>query len=162
MINADTDYERFEEDIEEFDEEDQYVIDQGYDDEDRNEDVFAVRDANWGTYVAERPKKQIAAKKRMVMDGVYPPRLKDLAGGKENQPVNEETGRPVQPGKAQPARSEGVREIEQKLKKVEPVPVEVHPLRYDPSKDSHIVEDKNSHTIDNPKRSQNELPDEAS
>jgi len=162
MIDADTDYERFEEDIEEFDEEDQYVINQGYDDEDRNEDVFAVRDANWRTYVAERPEKQIAAKKRMVMDGVYPPRLKDLAGGKENRPVNEETGRPVRPGKAQPARSEGVREIEQKSKKVEPVPVEVHQPRYDPSKDSHIVEDKNSRAIDNPKRSQNELPNEAS
>jgi hypothetical protein len=48
------------------------------------EDVFAIHDVGWKSYVADRPEKKIAAKQKMVMDGVYPPRLKDLSARKEN------------------------------------------------------------------------------
>jgi hypothetical protein len=40
----------------------------------------------------------------MVMDGVYPPQLKDLRSGKENQTVkNPETGRTIRMTKNQPS-----------------------------------------------------------
>jgi hypothetical protein len=71
--------------------------DQYYDREDRSdvEDVFAIRDVGWETFVADRPEKKIAARQKMVMDGVYPPRLKDISKGKENRPADPETGRPI-------------------------------------------------------------------
>jgi len=63
------------------------------------EDVFAIHDIGWKAMVADRPEKKIAARQKMVMDGVYPPKLKDLVKGKENRPVDAETGRPIRPGK---------------------------------------------------------------
>lgn len=60
--------------------------------DDESGGVFAVRDFSFAT---DRPEKQIAAKRKQVLEGVYPPRLRDVVG-KENQPVvNKETGCPV-------------------------------------------------------------------
>lgn len=56
------------------------------------DDMFAIKDF---TFVAERPEKQITAKRKQLFDGVYPPRR-----GKENQPPrNEDTGRILQGNK---------------------------------------------------------------
>ena len=112
----------------------------GYEDSGR-EDVFAIRDVGIKSYVAERPEKQITARKRMVLDGVYPPRMKDLAGGKENRPADPETGRPIRTGKALPSRTTKVKEVVARTNKgAAPAAVEDEP-RYDAMKDREIIED---------------------
>jgi len=73
-------------------------VDRDWLDETDREDVFAIRNIDW-TFAADRPERSIAARKREVLDGVYPPRLKNLAPGKENRVVNGDTGRPVRTGK---------------------------------------------------------------
>jgi len=37
----------------------------------------------------------------MVLDGVYPSRIKDILPGKENRPTDSNTGRLIRPGKQQ-------------------------------------------------------------
>jgi hypothetical protein len=49
-----------------------------------NEEIFAIHDIGWKSYIADRPENKIAARQKMVMNGVYPPRLKDLSARKEN------------------------------------------------------------------------------
>jgi len=108
------------------------------------EDVFAVRDLGRSVFEVERPEKQITARKRQVLEGVYPPRLKDL--GKENRPAtNPETGRPIRAGKpqtSQPTRPAEIAREKGKPRKIgEPVPLEVHKPRYDATDDKDIIED---------------------
>jgi hypothetical protein len=118
-----------------------------YDEEDlygHNEGVFAIRDLTNDSYEVERPEKQITARKKQVLDGVYPPRLKDV--GKENRPaINPETGRAIRPGKpstSQPAKTvEKGKERATPRKPLEPIPVEVHAPRFDATRDDQIVED---------------------
>ena len=127
-----------------------------------HEDVFAVHDVGWKSYAAERPEKKIAAKQKMILDGVYPPRLKDLAKGKENRPANPETGRPVRPGKAQGPKPTAIIEPAMKPKKpAEPTPVEVHKPRYDASNDDHIIEDKRLKPINAQKKPDDQLMGDA-
>ena len=104
--------------------------------------VLAIREDDVVTYEVERPAKQIAIKRKMVMDGIYPPRLKDLKGEKENHPVrNPETGRTTRTTKNQP-KSVGIpREIKKKNKSGEPMPVDVQKPRYDGANDEQIIED---------------------
>lgn len=94
------------------------------------EEVFVVRDLTNQSYEVERPEKQITARKRQVLDGVYPPRLKE--GGKENRPANPETGRAIRPGKsttAPPARAmDKGKERARPRKAQEQSPVDVHAL----------------------------------
>ncbi|KIM75081.1 hypothetical protein PILCRDRAFT_92282 [Piloderma croceum F 1598] len=111
--------------------------------------------------VADRPEKKIAAKQKMVMDGVYPPKLKDLIKGKENCPVDAETGRPIRPGKGQAPKASTPKEPAQKQKKApDPVPMEIHKPRYDASKDAQIIEDPRIRKKDSHKQPENELPEE--
>jgi hypothetical protein len=125
------------------------------------EDVFAIREVGWKSMVADRPEKKIAARQKMVMDGVYPPKLKDLAKGKENRPVDAETGRPIRPGKNQAPKASNSKEPVQKQKKTpEPVPMEIHKPRYDASKDAQIIEDPRVKKKDFHKRPENDLPEE--
>jgi len=49
------------------------------------EAVYAIRGNDTNMYEVERLAKQIAMKCKMVMDGVYPPQLKDLKIKKENK-----------------------------------------------------------------------------
>jgi hypothetical protein len=126
------------------------------------EDVFAIYNVGWKSFAADRPEKKIAARQKMVMDGVYPPRLKDLAKGKENRPADPETGRPVRPGKKQAPKPTPPKEPVKKPKKSpEPIPVEVHKPRYDASKDNQIIEDKQIKSNSSRKQPQDELLDEA-
>src|SRR6266436_3453762 len=113
------------------------------DSEDEEEDmVFAIRGDNVETYEVERPAKQIATKRKMVMDGVYPPRLKDLGGGRENHPPkNPETGRTTRTTKNQPKLVGVPKEIKKKSKSGDPIPVDVHKPRYDEADDEQIIED---------------------
>jgi hypothetical protein len=113
------------------------------DSEDEEEDmVFAIRGNNVETYEVERPAKQIATKRKMVMDGVYPPRLKDLKGGRENHPPkNPETGRTTRTMKNPPKPVGIPREIKKKSKTGDPIPVDVHKPRYDEANDEQIIED---------------------
>jgi hypothetical protein len=138
----------------------QYDSDVYYDSD--YEDVFAIRDVGWRSYAADRPEKKIAARQKMVMDGVYPPRLKDLSAGKENRPADPETGRPIRPGKGQapkPRPPPVIKEILSKPKNPpETIPVEVHKPRFDASNDTQIIEDKHLQSITNQIRPQNELP----
>ena len=64
-----------------------------------HENVFAVQDVHWDSYGVDHLEKSIAAKKRTVIKGVYPPRLKGISAVKENRPVNPDTGRPIRFGK---------------------------------------------------------------
>jgi hypothetical protein len=126
------------------------------------EDVFAVRDVGWETFVADRPEKKIAARQKMVMDGVYPPRLKDISKGKENRPADPETGRPIRSGKAQGTRPAVIKEPMVKPRNVvEPMEVDSHEPRYDGTKDSQIIEDTRTKGREVLKRTQEEVPDEA-
>src|SRR3984885_628269 len=104
--------------------------------------VLAIREDDVVTFEVERPAKQIAIKRKMVMDGIYPPRLKDLKGEKENHPArNPETGRTTRTTKIQP-KSVGIpREIKKKNKSGEPMPVDVQKPRYDGANDEQIIED---------------------
>jgi hypothetical protein len=52
-----------------------------------HEDVFAIHDVISQTYGVEHPEKSIVTRKKMVLDGVYPPRIKDILPGKENRPT---------------------------------------------------------------------------
>jgi len=115
------------------------------------EDVFAVRDVTNQIYEVERPEKQITARRRQVLDGVYPPRLKDM--GKENRPaMNPETGRVLRPGKTsanQPSQAaeKGKEKARQPRKQMEPISVDVHAPRYDAARDDQIIEDSTSQII---------------
>jgi hypothetical protein len=121
-----------------------------------HEDVFAIHDVGWRSHFADRPEKKIAAKQKMVLDGVYPPRMKDLGKGKENRPANPDTGRPIRPGKSQAPKPP----VSKPRKVSDPVPVDDHKPRYDASKDNQIIEDKSLKPIDSQIWSQDELPKE--
>jgi len=111
-----------------------------YESDNEAEAVYAIRGNDINTYEVERPAKQIATKRKLVMDGVYPPQLKDLKSKKENK--NPETGRTNRSGKDQP-RGVGIpREIKKKDKSSgDPKPVDVQGPRYDGSRDDQIIED---------------------
>src|ERR1700685_4864245 len=53
-----------------------YESDKESDDEEAEDFVYAIRGSDFDTFGAERPAKQITTKRKMVMDGVYPPRVK--------------------------------------------------------------------------------------
>ena len=77
------------------------------------------------------------------MEGIYPPRVKDLPLAKENRPANIETGRPIRAGKGKDLPQEKPKELAGKSRKLlEQRPVESHMPRYDATKDSQIIEDK--------------------
>jgi hypothetical protein len=79
----------------------------------------------------------------MVMDGIYPPRLKDLKNEKENEPIkNAETGRTIRANKNQPTGVGVPKEIRKKSNNGDPMPVDVHEQRYDGSKNDQIIEDR--------------------
>src|SRR6202790_4034349 len=163
MIANDSDNEGYLSDTEEEDfKPNQEDIQDWYSD---HEDVFAIRDINSQTYGVERPEKSIATRKKMVLDGVYPPRIKDILPGKENRPTDSNTGRPIRPGKqqvAKPSTSSNVPvEVSKPKKAPEPIPVEVHAPRYDASKDSQIIEDDQRKKKHVQKRPQDELPEMA-
>jgi hypothetical protein len=119
-----------------------YNSDSEEDSEEVEDYVYAIRGRDAETFEVERPAKQIATKRKMVMDGVYPPRLKDLNPGKENKPDKDpETGRTIRIAKHQP-RSVGVpKEIKKKINNGDPMPVDVHEPRYNGSRDDKIIED---------------------
>jgi len=60
---------------------------EGDSEDESNDVVYGIKGDEAETYEVERPAKQIATKRKMVMDGIYPPRLKDLGGRKENHPA---------------------------------------------------------------------------
>ncbi|KIM71157.1 hypothetical protein PILCRDRAFT_805321, partial [Piloderma croceum F 1598] len=112
------------------------------DSDDDEEVVYAIRGADYDSFEVERPAKQIATKRKLVMDGVYPPRLKDLKGSKENHPAKDpETGRLTRMTRNQPKPVGIPREIKKKVKVGDPVPVDVHKPRYDGGRDDQIIED---------------------
>jgi hypothetical protein len=49
------------------------------------DEVFVIQDVRNTGYGVERPEKQITTKRKQVLEGVYPPRLKDLVANKENR-----------------------------------------------------------------------------
>jgi hypothetical protein len=111
-------------------------------DEEEEDMVFAIREDDVEVYEVERPAKQIATKRKMVMDGIYPPRLKDLRGGKENHPAkNPETGRTTRMTKNQPKPVGIPKEIKRKSKSGDPIPIDVQKPRYDGANDEEIIED---------------------
>lgn len=59
-----------------------------YGDRDHQEDVF-VQDY---LFVADWPEKQIAAKQKQILEGVYPLRLRDIMGKENKLSVNEKMG----------------------------------------------------------------------
>ena len=132
------------------------------DDTDR-EDVFAVQDVHWDSYGVDRPEKSIAAKKRTVMEGVYPPRLKDISAAKENRPANPETGRPIRVGKEKviPVQEKSKEPFGKSRNPLEQMPVDSNVPRYDPSQDSQIIEDKNGKRSSIQKKPQEEHPNQA-
>jgi hypothetical protein len=119
-----------------------YESDNESDSEEAEEYVYAIRGQDAEIFEVERPAKQIATKRKMVMDGVYPPRLKDLKQGKENAPAkNPETGRTIRATKNQPSSVGVPREIKKKGGNGDPIPVDVHEPRYNGNKDNQIIED---------------------
>jgi hypothetical protein len=112
-------------------------------DEEEEEDmVFAIKGDDVEAYEVEWPAKQIATKWKMVMDGIYPPQLKDLQGGKENHPAKKpETGRTTRMTKNQ-SKPVGIpKEIKRKSKSGDPIPIDVQKSRYDGANDEEIIED---------------------
>ena len=103
--------------------------------------VFAIRGSEIKSYEVERPAKQIATKRKMVIDGVYPPRLKDKTGKENQQAKNSETSRTIRSNKNQPNPVGVPREIKKKSKDGDPMSVDVHEPRYDGNKDDQIIED---------------------
>jgi hypothetical protein len=106
------------------------------------QDVFAVRDAQGISHAVQHPEKHIAAKQKQVMEGVYPPQLKDVYPRKENQPVSSETGRPIQGTRVLPSPIKRLdRHVDMPQIIKEPVPIEVDKPRFDGRKDAEIIED---------------------
>jgi len=115
---------------------------EGDSEDESNDVVYGIKGDEAETYEVERPAKQIATKRKMVMDGIYPPRLKDLGGRKENHPAkNPETGRTTRTTKNQPKPVGIPKEIKNKGKTRDPVPVDIHKPRYDGANDEQIIED---------------------
>lgn len=127
-----------------------YATDMGESEDDRG--VFAIQDM-WGeSYGVERPERQIAAKRKQVLDGVYVPRLKDISNKPIRAPVSAETGRQLRPTQKvyprpppkprasspaeRPAPPEKVSSSQPKV-----VPVDVEGPRFDASRDENIIED---------------------
>jgi len=104
--------------------------------------VLAISGTDFNVFEVERPAKQIATKRKTVMEGVYPPRLKDLKD-KENQgpAKNPDTGRKIRATKGQPSAVGVPREIRKKEKQGEPIPVDTDKPRYDGNDDDQIMED---------------------
>src|SRR5882762_9388288 len=126
-----------------------YITFQEKDDSERSESegedndvVLAISGTDFNVFKVERPAKQIATKRKMVMEGVYPPRLKDLKD-KENHgpPKNPDTGRKIRATKGQPSAVGVPREIRKKEKQGEPIPVDTDKPRYDGNDDDQIMED---------------------
>jgi hypothetical protein len=96
----------------------------------------------------------------MVIEGVYPPRLKNLFPGKENRPEDPQTERPIRAGKVRGASQQKPRETARKSKKpLEQVPMETNGLRYNPTQDSQIIEDKKHSQPITQKKPQDKHPD---
>jgi hypothetical protein len=98
----------------------------------------------------------------MVMNEVYPPRLKHLSARKENRPTDPKTGHPIRPGKVQLPRPRSL-PVNKKItpkpnNPPEPISVEVHKPQFDASKDTQIIKDKHLQPITNKIKLQNELP----
>lgn len=120
------------------------------------EDIFAVQDF---TFAVDRPEKQIAAKRRQVLDGVYPPRIRDMPG-KENQPPrNEETGRITRGIKGKAETAANNKPAENNKSKKQPTPIDVNQPRFDGRKDADILEDRVPKRKDFPNRPQDKYPD---
>lgn len=110
---------------------------------DIREAVFAVREQPGSTFSVERPEKQIAAKRKQVLDGVYPPRLKDLRAPRDARPnINTETGRPIRSTRETSRKEVDARTAPHVPKAPGPVPVEVETHRFNPERDEDIVEDR--------------------
>jgi len=111
---------------------------------------------------ADRPEKKIAARQKMVMDGVYPPRLKGFICRKRESTCRSRNWPPYTPRKrssTKPRPPPVIKEILSKPKNPpETIPVEVHKPRFDASNDTQIIEDKHLQSITNQIRPQNELP----
>lgn len=131
-------------------EEDEYELrtEQKEEDYSSGDDIFAVCDF---TFAVERPEKQITAKRKQVLDGVYPPRLRDVTGKENKPPRDEETGRTLRGNRGAAAQQQKPSEGTQLMQKStvgkekessEPIPVEVHEPRFDASKDSDIIQDQ--------------------
>jgi len=125
------------------------------------EDVFAIRDIGNDAYAAERPEKQIAARKKQILEGVYPPRLKDLNQGKENRPpVNPDTGRTIRGTRNQPPAAETTRNVPRRVQKpAEPIPIEIDVPRFDGSNDRDIIEDQGKRSKEAKKKPSVEIPE---
>ena len=122
-----------------------YESDKESDRENEEDFVYAIRGDKVETFEVERPAKQIATKRRMVIDGVYPPRVKDLKKDKENIPQaakNPDTGRPIRGNKNKPNGVGVPKDIRVKPHTKEPIPVDIHEPRYDGTKDNQIIEDE--------------------
>jgi len=62
------------------------------------EDVYAIHDDRYQAYAADRGQTSIAAKRKEVLDGVYPPPLKrqsERLKEKENQPAKKLVAKPI-------------------------------------------------------------------
>ena len=119
-----------------------YESDKESDDEEAEDFVYAIRGSDFDTFGAERPAKQITTKRKMVMDGVYPPRVKDLKSSKENEPAKDpETGRTIRMTKNQPSPVGIPREIKKKERHGDPILVDVHEPRFNGQRDEQIIED---------------------
>jgi hypothetical protein len=117
------------------------------------EDVYVIQGDKYETYAADKTEKRSTAKRREVLDGVYPPPLKRqsmrLMKDKENVPLprNEILShrpfpRPVKdhimadpPGNVAPAK----RVVQDKSTKI---PANKQARRFDPANDAEIIEDE--------------------
>jgi hypothetical protein len=147
--------------------------DEGYDSQSlRNQNfpedrtVFAVRDIQEFNqdeiYAAERPQKQITTFRKQRLEGVFPPRLKDLQSNKENRPsINSETGRPIRGTKNNP---DTVKRSEQRGDRLpipkNVVPVDVEKPRFNGRNDDEIVEDRSKRKPAGGEKQSKEAPEE--
>jgi hypothetical protein len=127
--------------------------------EEWRDDVFVIRDIENAGYGVERPEKQITAKRKQVLEGVYPPRLRDLKSNKENREAHvPETGRQARPTRRQGPHDENearedrrakmpVKDKEQQAKRRTLEPMDVDEPRFDGSKDDAIIEDRSKKSV---------------
>jgi hypothetical protein len=110
------------------------------------EDVYIIQGDKYDAYAAEKTEKRTTAKRKEIMDGVYPPPLKRyserLHKDKENERVPREAVKSVKPIPMTPKRIKPERAPIVEINESAKIPVAKQAPRYDPDSDAEMIEDK--------------------
>lgn len=135
------------------------------------EDVYVIENDKYQTYAADRGEKKITAKRKEVMDGVYPPPLKrqsDRLKERENRPTPKPVARPIRPtakdqqqsAPTQPKAREIPRKESQRVDKSNNTPLASQNPRFNPDDDEDMIDDFNRDTRAPLERKENNVSSE--